>query len=197
MKVAPITAALTAVVALGSIASPVLAQGYGYYPDPARDASQSCQVVKHQSQTTGGILGALAGAVLGSNIAQGGGRTGGALIGAAAGAVVGSNIGLSSSRDSGACRAAATYGDYRPSSYGGAYYSYGYDRTPYRQGYPDYPRDAYSRQAYARSGGDDYRYNRDAREADSRYGGARYGYGYGDDHAPRDVGYRDGGYNGD
>ena len=48
---------------------------------------------------TGALLGGAAGALIGSNLASGGGRTGGALIGAAAGAAVGSNIARSTTKD--------------------------------------------------------------------------------------------------
>jgi hypothetical protein len=123
MKLAPITAALAAVITIGSVASPVMAQDYrGYYGgQPGYDA-YACQQTKHQNQTAGGILGALAGAVIGSNLAaHGGGRTGGALLGAAAGAAVGSNIGVASAHDSGACRAA-----YQDNAYGQARYDNGY-----------------------------------------------------------------------
>ena len=168
MKVAPITAAVTAAIAIGSVATPVLAQGYGYYTDQARYDSYACGSVKHQDQTSGGILGAIAGAVLGSNIAHGGGRTGGALIGAAAGAVVGSNIGISASRGSDACQAAAGDGYYGPARYergyvyqqpayygGGSYYQADYYRS--------YPHDAHDRWAHAQ-GGDDHRDGRGGRD---------------------------------
>ena len=134
MKLAPVTAVLAAVIGISAIASPVLAQDYGYQSQ----AGYACQQTKHQSQATGGILGALAGAVIGSNLAaHGGGRTGGALLGAAAGAAIGSNIGVSSARDSGACGATASYGYAQP-VYGYVQPAYGYERVDYR--YVDYPR---------------------------------------------------------
>ena len=137
MKIAPITAALAGVIAIGSVASPVMAQdyrGYGGGYGPAPDAGYACQQTKHQDQTTGGVIGALAGAVIGSNLAaHGGGRTGGALLGAAAGAAVGSNIGVSSAHESGACQAAYQEGGYGPVRY---QRDYRYDRGYYdRAGY--------------------------------------------------------------
>ena len=51
-----------------------------------------CAEAKSNNQLAGGILGALAGAAIGSNVAKGGGRTGGAIIGGVAGAAVGSSI---------------------------------------------------------------------------------------------------------
>ena len=118
--IATATAALTAVIAIGSIASPVMAQDYrGYNGGPARYDAYACQQTKHQSQTSGGIIGALTGAVIGSNLAaHGGGRTGGALLGAAAGAAIGSNIGVSSAHNSGACQSADYYSQ---TNYGYAY----------------------------------------------------------------------------
>ena len=86
MKVASMTAVLTAIVAIGSVATPSFAQDSGYYRGEARADAQACQATKHQDQTTGGIFGALIGAVVGSNLAahSGGFCTGGALLGAAA-----------------------------------------------------------------------------------------------------------------
>ena len=163
-KFAPAAAALTAVIALGSIASPVMAQDYrGYNGAPARYDAYACQDAKHQNQTAGGIIGALAGAVIGSNLAaHGGGRTGGALLGAAAGAAVGSNIGVSSAHQSGACQSADAYGRS----------AYGYDR-----GYASSRRYVYGRgyvetRDYGRD--HDRRYYRDADYRDYR----DYGRGY-------------------
>lgn len=76
-----------------------------------------CEQRKHDRAAAGTVIGALAGAALGSNIASGGGRMGGAIIGGVAGAAVGNNIARSSAhcdRD-------------------GAYYYYSYDDTqPWR-----------------------------------------------------------------
>ena len=152
MKLAPVTAVLAAVIGISAIASPVLAQDYGYQSR----AGYACQQTKHQSQATGGILGALAGAVIGSNLAaHGGGRTGGALLGAAAGAAVGSNIGVSSAHDSGACQAA-----YQEQAYGPA---------PYDNGY------RYDREAQYRA--EQYReaQYRNAQYNDAQYGAPQYG----------------------
>ena len=113
MKIAPLSVALTAAIAVGAVASPSLAQDY-YGP---RNAVADCQVAKHQDQTAGGLLGALAGAVIGSNIAHGGGRTGGALIGAAAGAAGGSNIGVSNAHSTEACQVADREGGWQPAAY--------------------------------------------------------------------------------
>jgi hypothetical protein len=63
-----------------------------YYSGRAGYSEESCRNQKSNNQLAGGILGGLAGAAIGSNLASGGGRTGGAVIGGVAGAVVGSNI---------------------------------------------------------------------------------------------------------
>lgn len=89
-----------------------VAQGDPYAP--YRDTP--CEQRKHTNATTGTVIGALAGAALGSNIASGGGRTGGAIIGALAGGAVGNNIGRSTAH----CDASAGY----------YYYSY-QDTTPW------------------------------------------------------------------
>lgn len=175
MKIVPVTAALTAMLAVSAVASPVLAQDYGDYRD---QAGYACQQTKHQSQTTGGILGALAGAVIGSNLAaHGGGRTGGALLGAAAGAAVGSNIGVSSAHDSGACRAASQ--------------GYAYDRPVYAARYIYEPPAYGARYAYdpdAQYRVDQYRAEqyraeqyREAQYRRDRYRNAEYRYRYSHD----------------
>lgn len=108
------------------------AQGYGqgYRPDAYRDSP--CERRRGNNTTAGGVIGALAGAAIGSNVAAGGVRTEGAVLGAVVGGVAGASIGRSTARcdDSG--------------------YYYSYDQTrPYREA-------GYSRGD--RSGRYDYRY---------------------------------------
>ncbi len=90
MKLAPISLALAAVLAVGSISVPtfsVAQDSYNHYED-------YCHHQKKQGQRTGAILGAIGGAFIGSNLAaHHGGRAGGAVLGAAGGAAIGSNIG--------------------------------------------------------------------------------------------------------
>jgi hypothetical protein len=94
MKFAPISVALAAVLAVGSISVPTFSVAqdgaqYQHYED-------YCHHQKKKGQHTGAILGAIGGAIIGSNLAaHSGGRAGGAVLGAAAGAAVGSNIGRS------------------------------------------------------------------------------------------------------
>lgn len=97
-------------------ATPMLAQAHDY-----RRYDDDCTDRIHRNGTTGAIIGGLAGAAIGSNLAAShGGRTGGAVLGAAAGAAVGSNIARSSTKDS--CRPRYRTA-YRYEGYAPAYYA--------------------------------------------------------------------------
>lgn len=133
--------ALSAALAVPSFAS--AQSGYygnsdnsGYY-DPCRRSSSN-------RGTTGGLLGALAGAAIGSNVAARNARTEGAVLGGLVGAVAGAKIG----KDSAACTPSrqAYYGNSQYGSNG--YYGNGYDNG-YAQRTYDYDRssgyDAYDR----------------------------------------------------
>ena len=63
-----------------------------YYPDPDAQTRAACHDEKKSNEVGGAILGGIAGAVLGSNVARGGGREGGAIIGGVGGAAVGADI---------------------------------------------------------------------------------------------------------
>jgi uncharacterized protein YcfJ len=64
-----------------------------YYADQNdRDAREACHDEKKGNAVGGALLGGIAGAVIGSNVARGGGREGGAIIGGVGGAALGSNI---------------------------------------------------------------------------------------------------------
>jgi hypothetical protein len=136
-----------AAVGLTAAAAPALAQardyrGYGY--------DDGCQGRIHNNGTTGALLGGVAGALIGSNVAHGGGRTGGALIGAAAGAAVGSNIARSSTKQN--CRGPSYRTSYRDYGYQPGYYAdpgYGdYNSYPVYNGYSGYS--GYSGYGYER-----------------------------------------------
>ena len=144
MKIASVTAAMAAIVAAGSLATPSFAQDYGSYGYAYGDEGRNpCQQAQHDNGTGGGLLGAIAGAVIGGNIAHHGGRTGGAIIGALAGAAIGNNVGRASAKSSGVCEG-ADQGRYDQVYYSGAAYrTYQYDRGyayPTERAY-DYPRD--------------------------------------------------------
>jgi uncharacterized protein YcfJ len=87
-----IAIAAAAATALTGLSAPTIAAaqhappGVSYRQDP-------CYVQKRSSGTTGAIIGGVAGAVLGSQVAGRGARTEGAVIGGAAGAVAGHEIG--------------------------------------------------------------------------------------------------------
>jgi hypothetical protein len=83
-----------------ALAAPIGAQAhdYGYY----QRYQDACTDRIHDNGVTGALLGGAAGAVIGSNLAHGGGRTGGAVLGGVAGAAIGSNIARSTTKDS--CR---------------------------------------------------------------------------------------------
>jgi hypothetical protein len=63
-------------------------------------AQANCQRAEANRTTGGAILGGILGAVIGSNLASGGGRTGGAIIGGVGGAALGANVAKNSQ---GAC----------------------------------------------------------------------------------------------
>lgn len=133
----------------------------GYYGRPTSSTNVPCN---NNSTVAGGLIGALAGAVLGSNIAGRGDRTEGAVLGGVAGAVVGGAVGNANDR-------------YKCDSRG-PYFTY--DQTaPYREGRnryaSSYDYDYYSRQrcrlapAPVDSYGRDVRYVRVCPDADGRY----------------------------
>ena len=84
MKTATITGAVIAALAVGALATPSFAQPYGapYNSDCRRSDGAG-----------GAVIGGIAGALLGSNLAaHHGGRAGGAAIGGVAGALIGNSI---------------------------------------------------------------------------------------------------------
>jgi len=132
-RIVALSAAALAVVAAGTaVATPSLARdyrGYGYYDD-------ACRTSKTNKGTAGAVIGGLAGAVLGSNVAGRGDRTEGAVIGGVAGALIGNGVGRSSAESSYACEV-RDYGDarYNPSApYYGNPYDRGYGYRNYRYG---------------------------------------------------------------
>ena len=120
MKVAAISTAVVAALAVSAAAVPSFAQdyrGYGY------DNRDPCQEKTHNNGTAGALLGGIAGALIGSNLASHhGGRSGGAVLGAVAGAALGNNIARSSAKSSGACEGGYYNSRYTPQSYYGGRY---------------------------------------------------------------------------
>jgi hypothetical protein len=57
-----------------------------------REDRRECHDQKKGNEVAGGLLGGIAGAVIGSNLARGGGREGGAIIGGVGGAAAGATI---------------------------------------------------------------------------------------------------------
>jgi uncharacterized protein YcfJ len=149
MKTAAISGALIAALAAGAVALPTVsaAQPYGYASDCRRSDG-----------TAGTIIGGIAGAVLGSNLAaHHGGRAGGAAIGGVAGALLGNSIARSGS-SCGTYNQASGYDNrgYDNQSYGYAesYPSYGYGQT---YGYATYSQPYYSGGYVSRDRDDRYR----------------------------------------
>lgn len=135
----------------------------GYYGRPTSATSVPCNN-NNSSTVAGGLIGALAGAVLGSNVAGRGDRTEGAVLGGIAGAVVGGAVGNANDR-------------YKCDSRG-PYFSYD-DTMPYREGRNRYS-SAYDYNYYSRqrcrlaaapvdSYGRDVRYVRVCPDGDGRY----------------------------
>jgi hypothetical protein len=135
----------------------------GYYGRSASSTSVPC-TSNNNSTVAGGLIGALAGAVLGSNVAGRGDRTEGAVLGGIAGAVVGGAVGNANDR-------------YKCDSRG-PYFSYD-DTVPYREGRRRYS-SAYDTNYYTRQRcrlaaapvdayGRDVRYVRVCPDAEGRY----------------------------
>ena len=79
--------AASMLAALAAIALPGVSQAHRYHYYHER-----CEAEKHHAATTGTIVGAVGGALVGNMLSHGGGKTGGTLIGAGAGAVAGHEI---------------------------------------------------------------------------------------------------------
>jgi uncharacterized protein YcfJ len=153
---AGLTGVASALALAGALAVPSFAsaQSSGYYDNNNSGAYYDpCRRESTNRATTGGVLGALAGAAIGSNLAaHHGGRTGGAALGGVVGAVAGANIGKNS--------AACSPGQQRQGYYnnGQTYYGSNYDNRGYdNRGYE-------GERYYDRSRNDDY--------AADRYGNA-------------------------
>jgi hypothetical protein len=114
MQVRAITGAAIAALAAGAIATPSFAQ------DP-------CHRQQHNNGTAGAVIGGLAGAAIGSNVAGHGARTGGTILGGLAGAAIGNNIGRSSTKCDGRYSYYYNGRYYDRPAYGNTYYNGAYD----------------------------------------------------------------------
>jgi hypothetical protein len=81
-------AAVAAMTLAGAVAAPQVASAQ----DQQYQSYQDCKQDQTNRAIAGGVLGAIGGAVIGSNVAHGGGRDGGALLGGAVGAAGGAAI---------------------------------------------------------------------------------------------------------
>lgn len=101
------------VFAIMAMAQPASAQQYRTYGDAYAAQTQQCQQTQNGRTVGGALIGAGAGAVIGSHAGARGHRSDGGLLGAALGAVLGGAIGNSSARTSQACNA-QVQGSYNP-----------------------------------------------------------------------------------
>lgn len=107
-------------------AQPAAAQQYPTYHDAHVANQQQCQQARNGRMIGGAIIGGIAGALLGRDVADRGVRGEGTLLGAAVGAAAGGAIGRSTARCEG-----VPQGDYDP------YYGQAYNRYPAEDPYRD------------------------------------------------------------
>lgn len=136
-------AAIMAFSAAAAVPSFASAQSASYYGDSYYDP---CQRSTSNRSTTGGLLGALAGAAIGSNVAARNARTEGAVLGGVLGAAVGAKVG----KNSAGCAPQRRQGSYGASPYSANGYS-GYDNGYAGRGY-DYDQSSYDNGGYDRYG---------------------------------------------
>lgn len=143
------------VFAIMAMAQPASAQQYRTYGDAYAAQTYDCQRVQNGRTVGGALLGAGAGAVIGSNAGARGHRSDGGLLGAAVGALLGGAIGNSSARNSAAC-AGQVQGRYDP------YYGHANDRYAQNDQYRGRPYPGDDDGYY--QGDDDGYYNDDRRD---------------------------------
>jgi hypothetical protein len=127
--------AASALAAVMAFSSPAAAQ-YSSYHDEHVTRQQQCQQSRQNRSIGGAVLGGIAGALLGREVADRGVRGEGAALGAVVGAVAGAGVGRATAQ----CDTAVPQGSYDP--------TYG-QRTPYAQSgggyYPPQQNDDYYR----------------------------------------------------
>lgn len=139
-----VLASLAAVTALtAGVSAPTFASAQGYYDRGY--AYDPCQRERTNRGVGAGIIGALAGAAIGSNVAARNARTEGAVLGGVVGAVGGSAIGRSSAACERGYTTAPRTSYYQERDHG--YYDnrygdrYSYERNRYAPAYSDYAYD--------------------------------------------------------
>lgn len=115
-----VTLAAVAALTMSALATPTLARPRDgdRYADRAYGQDDACRDEKAKKRDTGRVLGALAGAVIGSQVAGRGSRTEGAVVGAVAGAAVGGEVGRKSAKSGDVCDSDG-YAERRDDRYGG------------------------------------------------------------------------------
>jgi uncharacterized protein YcfJ len=128
-----VLSAVTALAATLALAQPAAAQRYNTYHDEHVANYQQCQQSRNNRTVGGAAIGALGGAVLGSQAGGRGHRSDGSILGAVVGAIAGGAIGRSTA--TAACNQ-QVQGSYDP-YYGQSYNQYGgqpYAEDPYKDG---------------------------------------------------------------
>ncbi len=142
----------------GVIAAPqqAAAQGYPSYHDAHVSQQYNCQQSRNNRTAGGAAIGAVAGAVLGSQVSGRGHRSDGSILGAVVGAVAGGMIGRSTATNGQICNA-PVQGSYDP------YYGqpYGQQQYPPNYGDNDLYGGPYQQSAYGY--GNNNGYNQDCR----------------------------------
>jgi hypothetical protein len=204
MKFRPVSLAVVSALALGAVGVPSFASAQSDAPPPPPARAEApppapgpyadpCRQARN-NRVAGGVIGAIAGAVLGSNVAGHGAKSEGGAIGGVAGALIGSQV-AKGSQASLACYGAGGpppapapaygYGPRPPYGYGQGYYGRG-PAQPYGtvdHGYADgYGYGAPPPRADRYDDRDDRYADRDDRDDDDRdYGVRRTGDGSGPD----------------
>ncbi len=89
---------IAAAAAFVAFAQPAAAQNYSNYHDEHVATQRQCQQSRNGNTAAGAVVGGLAGAVLGSQVAGSGRRSDGSILGAVLGAAVGAGIARSNAR---------------------------------------------------------------------------------------------------
>lgn len=130
MRVKAFVAAAALMAGLTVAPQQAAAQAYNSYHDAHVSQQYQCRASQQNRTLGGGAIGAVAGAVIGSQVAARGHRSDGSVLGAVVGAVAGGMIGRSTANNGYACNA-PVQGSYDP------YYGQPYGNQGYQQPYGD------------------------------------------------------------